>query len=327
MNYIHIFWENYEFVLRDHVPYLETMTLNTLTVDTAARLRVPVPFSLIIVFCVVCFAMVPIFARPLMEAGFSGDETALLRFLPGLLVFLWCLKRLYLQPYKWAAMAVFAGCGAGIGGAWALYFEALQVIPVAVAGTLYMSYPLFVTLFAWVGYRARPGSPAVLSAIMVLAGAGTMTFGGPLPDSDGWAAILMVLPAPIVFAVMVVLISRDYGRLSFIEKFAATNGGTMLFLLPTTLPGLDVSMVLALDPSIIAVALLFSISTAVVPQLLFTWAAPKLSESRVATLGALELPIMVLAGWIFFYEVLGLKEMIAVALIFGAVGLVSRKKR
>jgi drug/metabolite transporter (DMT)-like permease len=283
----------------------------------------PLRHGLLLVLAVAGFALVPVFARPLMAGGLTAEATALWRFLPGLLLGLPLLPRLWRTPGKRAAALALALGGLGMGLGWTAYLRGLDAVPVAWAGTVYMSYPLFVVLLAWAWFGARPGPSALASGGLVLGGALVLLLGAPTAIGGlGWGqawALALCLPAPLAFAAVILLLLWSAPRLTPLERMAASMAGTLTGLLPMALISGGAAGLLPAEPEGWAWLAGLALVTALLPQLLYIAVAPRLSAARVAALGALELPAMVGFGWLLLGEALGPAEAVATACIVAAV--------
>ena len=139
----------------------------------------------------VCFGLVPLFARELQALGVGPASIALYRYLFTALVLLPFLP--LARGKRRAAITMgFAGLCMGLG--WIGYLEAIETAPVAAAGVVYMSYPLFALLFAWLLLGQRPGPRAGLAALLILGGA-LVLFQGESLGEGAITALLWSLPA------------------------------------------------------------------------------------------------------------------------------------
>jgi len=276
----------------------------------------PTLATLIIALTAACFGMVPLFARVLLDAGLSPEAVALYRFclaLPLALLFL-PRRRAVLGPTL-ALMG--AGLASGIG--WTSYLNAIDQVPVASAGVIYMSYPVFVVLLArlLVGQRITPR--AALGAGLVVAGAFIVNAPGSVGASQ-WPLLLASLPAPVGFALVVVMLVTAGPELTTLQRWSAVAVGNVLGLLPAALAADAGSL---LPPTardwvwIAGIALL----TATLPQVLYTFAARAVSAARAGAAGAVELPIMLAVGWLAFAEPIGVRESIGGLLVVAAIAI------
>lgn len=268
----------------------------------------------LIAFASLCFGMVPLFARPLLDAGLSTEAIALYRFclaLPLALAFLpW--RRSALRP----AIAL-AGAGLAGGLGWTTYLNAIDTVPVASAGVFYMSYPLFVVILArfLVGQDITPR--ALGGAALILGGALIVNAPGTIPAGQ-LVILLSSLPAPVGFALIVVLIATAGRNLSIMERWSAISVGHVAGLLPAALLS-DSGTLLPATAEGWAWIGGIALVTATLPQILYTLAARSVSVSRTSAAGAAELPTMMVIGLIAFGEPLGLNEIFGALLIIAAI--------
>lgn len=268
----------------------------------------------LIAFASLCFGMVPLFARPLLDAGLSAEAIALYRFclaLPLALAFL-PRHRSALRP----AIAL-AGAGLASGLGWTTYLNAIDAVPVASAGVFYMNYPLFVVILArWlVGQNITPR--AIGGAALVLGGAFIVNAPGTITGAQ-WLVLLSSLPAPIGFALIIVLIATTGRELSVMERWSVVSVGHVAGLLPAALLTDSGTLLPATSEGwawIAGIALV----TATLPQILYTFAARFVAVARAAAAGAAELPTMMVIGLLAFGEPLGINEAFGAVLVIAAI--------
>jgi drug/metabolite transporter (DMT)-like permease len=114
------------------------------------------------------FGLVPYFARTLTAEGMAPHAIAFFRYAFAasmLLPFVWRARA------RWRALAwgLFAGLGMGVG--WVGYVRAVEIVPVSTAGILYMTYPVFTLLIAWLVFGDTPGRRAVTASLMIVVAA------------------------------------------------------------------------------------------------------------------------------------------------------------
>ena len=262
----------------------------------------------------VCFGLVPLFARSLQEGGTGSAMIALYRFGLGALLLLPCLP---LARDKRREAALLGGAGLAMGLSWIGYLECIKVSTVAAAGILYMSYPVFTTLFAWIVVGQSPTLRAWMSVLLVLAAAGLVFSPESIPPAAP-IALLWALPAPMAFGFVIVVVSGCMKRLGALERMACLCLGATLGLAPPALGsgGGEPFLLLREHWALIGGIALF---TALVPQLLYVHAAPCVGPARSAATGSFELPTMILVGWLGFGETVGWREILAAMLSLGAV--------
>lgn len=271
--------------------------------------------TLVIGLAALMFGTVPFFARSLIDAGMDPAAVAFWRFaLPGVV----------LLPYVWRARAERAAigwalsAGLALGLGWVGYATALKSLPVATAGVLYMTYPLFTVLIGWAWTRTTPSGRAFLAAALVLLGAAVSSSTGPVTAGD-LPAMILTLAAPLGFAYGITVLTLKLHRLGIVARMAAIQLGTVLALLPLIALTGAAATLLPATPSgwwLVAGAALV---TALLPQLVYTVFAPRIGATRTAIAGTLELPTMFFIGWAAFAEPLGPGQWLACALILAAI--------
>ena len=260
------------------------------------------------------FGLVPLFARELQASGADSATIAFYRY---------ALSALLLLPFlPWARGKrreglLMGAAGLFMGLSWIGYLDSLKVVSVGVAGVVYMTYPLFTLGFAWLLGGQKPGRRALLSAVLVIAAATVAFSPGTIPAS-AYPALVMALQAPLAFGFAIAVLCLCVPNLNALQRMAAAMLGSVIGLAPLVLANGPAALMPA-EPglwlSIIGVALV----TALVPQLLYSFAAPRVGTARSAAAGSIELPTMFIVGWFAFGEGLGWRELLAAALVMSAV--------
>ncbi|MEQ8603105.1 MAG: DMT family transporter [Marivibrio sp.] len=272
--------------------------------------------TVVIASTAVCFGLVPLFARELQALGISSSAIALYRYAFSAAVMLPFLPRA--REKRGEAWMLF-GAGLAMGLGWIAYLEAIKHAPVAAAGVVYMSYPLFAVLFAWALAGQKPGARALAAGALVLAAAALVLDLDALGGGSA-LALLWSLPAPIGFGLIVVVLSVLVRRLTVLERMACGMTGALAGLAPITMTqGVAAAVPANLDGYLLVAGI--GLITALIPQLLYTLAAPKVGAARSAAAGSMELPTMFAIGWIAFGETIGARELGAAVLVLGAVFL------
>ena len=117
------------------------------------------------------------------------------------------------------------------------YIEAIERAPLALVGIVYMSYPVFTLLFAWLLVHQRPNWRAWSAVGCVLAAAALALAPGAVGNAEAMA-LAWALPAPIAFGFIVVVLSACVHRLTLFERLSCAMLGSSLGLAPVALaPG------------------------------------------------------------------------------------------
>ena len=270
----------------------------------------------LIALTAILFGLVPLFARALQAEGVGSATIALSRYAFTMLV-VWPFLPLARETRREGLLLGAAGLFMGVG--WIAWLEAVKVAPVAAAGVVYMTYPLFAVLFGWALLGARPGPRSLAAASLAVAAAALLLDPAAAAETR-LSALLWALPAPITFGFIVVALSAMTPSLRPLERMASGMGGAVLGLAPLAL-GVEGAALAAADPAVWGLFLGLGGATALLPQFLFTVAAPQVGPARAASAGALELPTMIAVGWLAFGEAIGPRETLAALLVISGVFL------
>ena len=271
--------------------------------------------TLLVVVTSILMGSVPVFARELTDAGLSAVSVSFYRNLLGAVV-LFRLLRFDGARRSATLWALGAGCGMGLG--WTAYVRAVEVVPVSTAGVIYMSYPLFAIVLAWVLFRETPTRRAMVSGMIVLL-ASVVAMG---PELGGETDILVVaFAAPLSFGFAVAVLTERLASLRPIERVAPIAFGSTIGLLPimATQP-FDTSIPSSLSTWVLALSI--ALFTAIGPQWIYSSAAPRVGPARAAVAGSVELPMMFLVGYLWFDEALTWQQGLAGLIVLGAILLV-----
>ncbi len=260
------------------------------------------------------FGMVPFFAKTLTDGGMAAQAVAFYRYV---LVAIVLLPFLSIRPGAWSTTVWGILCGAAMGIGWTGYVKAIETIPVSTVGVLYMTYPIFTVLIAWVWFRQPPSLLSIFAAVIVIVAAVIATTPVAVRAEESFA-FLIALTAPITFGFAInVLVTKLAGILP-LSRIASVALGAVLGLLPLIVPlGFDNLLPeSAIDWwMIVGIAII----TALIPQLLYVVSAPRIGAAKSAMAGSAELPTMFLVGWLAFGETIGSPQLIAAAMILTAV--------
>lgn len=276
----------------------------------------PAAATALIAVTAVCFGLMPLFARELQDLGLASPAIALYRYVFSAAVLLPFLPRSRAKRGQALAMGA-AGLVVGVG--WIGYLEAVKVAPVAAAGVVYMSYPLFAVLFAWILAGLKPTRRALAAGGLVLAAAALLLDPRAL-SAEVVAALAWSLPAPASFGLLIVVLSTMVTGLSPLERMACGMTGAMLGLAPLALSVEPGAILPARAEGWVLVAGLAAV-TALLPQLLYTLACPRVGPARSAAARSFELPTMFAVGWLAFGEAIGPRELMAAILVIGAIAV------
>ena len=270
--------------------------------------------TLVIVACAICFGSVPIFVRELQGLGNGPATIALYRYGFSALIL---LPFLPLERHKRASALLVAGAGAVLGLSLIGYLDAVGNAPVAAAGVVYMSYPVFAALFAWALLRQALTWRSLMAAGLVI-GAAALLLDPTVLSHEVMSALVWAIPAPIAFGFLVVVLSGMASELSALERTVCGLSGSILGLLPLAIQEGQGS-VLPVSSQEWGLIIAMGLATALIPQVLFTIACQKVGPVRTAAAGSFELPTMFLIGWLVFGETFGFREVISACLVLSAI--------
>lgn len=274
----------------------------------------PASATLVIAVSAICFGLVPVFVRDLQAEGTGPATIALYRYGFSALLLLPFLR---LDRNKLAHVLVYAGAGAIMGLSLIGYLDAMNHAPVAAVGVVYMSYPVFAALFAWLLLRQPLTGRSLAAAALVTGAAGLLLDPSGLSDGN-LAALVWAIPAPVAFGLLVVVMSGFSGKLSSPERAGWALVGSVAGLLPLALHEGNGS-IMPSSSGAWEIVLAMGVVTALVPQLLYTVACQRVGPVRSAAAGSFELPTMFLVGWLAFGEALGVREAVSAALVLSAI--------
>ena len=280
----------------------------------------PTVATLLVVLTSILMGSVPVFARELTDAGLSAVSVSFYRNLLGAVVLIGLLR--FSAPKRRATLwALSAGLFMGLG--WTAYVRAVEVVPVSTAGVIYMSYPLFAIVLAWVLFRQPATQRALFSGVVVMA-ASLVALGAELGSGDT-EVLLVAFAAPISFGFAVAVLTERLAVLRPIERVAPIAFGSTVGLLPImATQSWDESI--PSDLTTWALALGIAVVTAIGPQWIYSAAAPNVGPARAAIAGSTELPMMFLVGYLWFDEALTVQQGIAGAMVLVAILLVPSRQ-
>lgn len=239
--------------------------------------------------------------------AFYRFATAAIVLLPVLYI-----HRVYWQTTLWG---VVAGVVMGLG--WVGYVHALETIPVSTVGVLYMTYPVFTLIIAWILFCDSPSRRAMVAAALIVAAA--VLAGSPAAVAiDQVSTLIISLAAPFSFGFAICVLVYRLSSSPPLLRLASVSLGSVVGLAPL----LASSTTTEILPQVANDWLLvigIGVVTAFIPQLVYAVCAPIVGAARTSILGAVELPTMFLVGLLLFGETVGIAQVIACAIIVAAI--------
>jgi len=274
------------------------------------------------------WGLMGLFVRRLSAAGLTSLEITQLRITGGLF-----FTGLYLLLFRRALFRVrlrdlwcFAGTGIGSLLFFSYcYFRTILLTSLSTAGVLLYTAPVFVMLMSAVFFREKLTARTLAALAMAVAGcvlvSGVGT-GEPLPARG----LLLGLGSGLGYALYSIYgrcaINRGYGSLTItFYTFAFCAAGC------APLCGWGrLASVMASDASLWLWALSLSFVTGFAAYLLYTWGLERIESSRASILASVEPVVGTLVGIFVYGEALRPAAAAGVALVLGAVAVLSARK-
>ncbi len=262
----------------------------------------------------VCFGLVPYFGRSLTEQGMAPFAVAFYRYVLAAIVLLPILLR---QTKVWREVLWGLVAGVVMGLGWIGYVTALETLPVSTVGVLYMTYPVFTVIVAWVLFGDRPTRRALIASGLILLAATIAGNPSAVPVNQ-LPALLFSLAAPLGFGFGICVLVHRLSRIPPLARIASVSLGSFLGLVPLMLMS-DADQILPKNANDWFLIAGIAIVSALVPQLIYSVCSPIIGTSRTAVIGSVELPTMFAVSVFAFGEQLTLPQTIACVLIVSAI--------
>lgn len=267
------------------------------------------------------FGLVPLFARSLLEGGMAPHAVAIYRYAFATLVLLPMLLK-WLHATRALAWGVLVGLCMGLG--WVGYVRAIEVVPISTAGVLYMTYPVFTLVIAWVLFRDRPTWQGVVGALVIVAAAALVSRPGAI-DPEHLPRLVLSLAAPFGFGLGISVLVHRLNDIPPLVRIACVSLGSVVGLMPLVVNS-QWSELVPPDAHGWGMVACIGLLTALVPQLLFTVSSPIIGTARTAAAGSIELPIMFALGWLAYGEDMSPAKLVACAMVVGAIILTPTRR-
>jgi len=205
------------------------------------------------------------------------------------------------------------GSGAAMAVGWVAYVRAIETGDVAVAGVVYMTYPLFTVAALAAVFGMRPSMRQLGGGLLVALGAVValgVGGGGGLP--------LVAFLAPATFGFSIAVLTERLIRLDPFERLGAVAVGASITLLPVLI-ALPADEVVPASVSSWLWVVGLGIGCALLPMLLYAACAPTLGAARSAVAGSAELPTVFVIGAVFFGEAIRVQHLLAAGIIVVAI--------
>lgn len=268
-----------------------------------AATATPRSATLAVLAASLAYGTFPWFARTLGDDGMSPQAVAMFRFAVTALVLARFLpfglpggveRTASVTVVRRRTALVWAlGAGAGMGFGFLSYIWALGRAPVAAVGVIYLTYPLFTVLSAWLLFGLRPTRRSVLAGGLVVAAAAIAMGSGTAGGSP--LVLLVALAAPATFGTSIAILCERLWVLHPLARVGAACLGGTAALAPVVIAG---PLTEAHPSSAGGVAALVGlvVCTSLLPMTIWAIAAPVAGAVRSAIAGVIELPALAVTG-------------------------------
>lgn len=274
----------------------------------------------------VLWGMMGLYVRQFTAAGFSAWDTMSLRISCGLIlvaVYLLAFKR---EHFKVRLRDLWIFFGTGVCSllffSWC-YFASINRTSLSVAGVLLYTAPVFVMLLSAVCFREKITGQKILALALAVVGCAFVS--GILTGEAKVDTVGLLLGLGSGFG---------YALYSIFSRFAIDRGYdfwtilfyTFLFCSLCSVPFADWPVVvpaLHADWKLLVWMLAMGLFTAFLAYGLYTMGLERMESSRAAIVASLEPVVGTLVGILFFREVPGWDNILGIALVLGAIAVLS----
>ncbi|MGH2698214.1 MAG: EamA family transporter [Actinomycetota bacterium] len=211
--------------------------------------------------------------------------------------------------------------GVCIGLVNAVYYVAIDRLPVAVALVLQYTAPALVVVYTAIRLRTRPRKEVAVAVLLALAGVALVSglLGTELASVDV-LGVIMGLASAVLFASYTLVgesVTRAYGPLGAMFRAFALAGA--LWICWQSFNGFPHELFAAANlPRVI----LIGVGATLTPFLLYLWGVERVKAERAAIAATLEPVLGALVAWILLDQSLEIVQMTGGALVLAAVILI-----
>ncbi|MDQ3771523.1 MAG: EamA family transporter [Actinomycetota bacterium] len=215
--------------------------------------------------------------------------------------------------------------GVCIGLVNAVYYVAIERLPVAVALVLQYTAPALVVVYSALRLRKKPGNDVMVAVVLALAGVALVSglVGAEVAAVDG-LGILMGLASAVLFATYTLVgaaVVRTYGPVG--AMFRAFSIAGALWICWQSLNGFPIEL---FEPANLPRVILVGVVATLTPFLLYLWGVERVKAERAAIAATLEPVLGALVAWIFLNQSLSAVQLVGGALVVGAVVLIQMSR-
>jgi len=203
----------------------------------------------------------------------------------------------------------------------AVYYVAIDRLPVAVALVLQYTAPAMVVVYTAARLKRRPGNEVLVAVLLALTGVALVSgaIGADLGSVDA-LGVAMGLASAVLFASYTLIgenVTRAYGPLG--AMFRAFTIAGSLWLCWQIFNGFPHEL---LDLANLPRVLMVGLGATLAPFLLYLWGVERVKAERAAIAATLEPVLGAVVAWIFLNQSLGATQMVGGALVIAAVILI-----
>ncbi|MGH2700550.1 MAG: EamA family transporter [Actinomycetota bacterium] len=216
--------------------------------------------------------------------------------------------------------------GACIGLVNAVYYVAIERLPVAVALVLQYTAPAIVVIWTALRLRARPRNDVLFAVTLALAGVALVSglLGAEIGSADG-LGVVMGLASAILFATYTLVgesVIFTYGALgAMFRAFSIAGAGWIAWQLFNGWPAE------LFEPANLPRVLLVGVMATLVPFFLYLWGVERVKAERAAIAATLEPVLGAVVAWLFLDQSLGVVQIVGGGLVIVAVILIQTSRK
>ena len=285
--------------------------------------------ALAVILAGVLWGIISLFVRSLYDAGLDALQISALRLCVAAVSFLLALLigRCSLLKIRLRDIWIFVCTGiVSVVLFNTLYFYTTVNSQASVAVVLLYTSPAFVILLSALFYREKITARKLLALGMTVGGC--VLVSGMLVGGYALTPLLLLtgLGSGLFYALYTIFARLALRKYDSMTVTAYTFLLGALGALPTGKLGHTLS-VLSAEPKLWLSALCIGVVSTVLPYALYTWGLQRMDSGRASLLVAVEPLVGALVGILVFREACGIWKLIGVALILGAVCVLSGKEK
>ena len=230
------------------------------------------------------------------------------------------------SPPEPAVRRSLVALGACIGLVNAVYYVAIERLPVAVALVLQYTAPAMVVIWTALRLRAKPRNDVLFAVALALAGVALVSglLGAKIGSADG-LGVVMGLASAILFATYTLVgesVISSYGPLgAMFRAFSIAGAGWITW---QAFNGWPAEL---FEPANLPRVLLVGVMATLVPFFLYLWGVERVRAERAAIAATLEPVLGAVVAWLLLDQSLGILQVTGGALVIVAVILIQTSRK